>query len=102
MARDPYEVLGVPRDASADDIKSAYRRLAKRYHPDLNPGNPAAAQKMNEVNQAYERIKEDIRARTDRARGKYHFFRPFHSQLPLGEHLKQMSDTLEKRKIKKT
>lgn len=58
MARDPYEVLGVPRDASADDIKSAYRRLAKRYHPDLNPGDPDAAQKMNEVNQAYERIKD--------------------------------------------
>lgn len=57
MARDPYEVLGVPRGASEDEIKTAYRRLAKKYHPDLNPGDPTAAQKMNEVNQAYDRIK---------------------------------------------
>ena len=57
MARDPYEVLGVPRGASEDEIKTAYRRLAKKYHPDLNPGDPVAAQKMNEVNQAYDQIK---------------------------------------------
>lgn len=57
MSRDPYEVLGVPKTASEDEIKTAYRRLAKKYHPDLNPGDPAAAQKMNEVNQAYDQIK---------------------------------------------
>ena len=57
MARDPYEVLGVSKGASEDEIKTAYRRLAKKYHPDLNPGDPTAAQKMNEVNQAYDRIK---------------------------------------------
>ena len=53
MAKNPYEVLGVPHGASEEEIKAAYRRLAKRYHPDLNPGDPTAAQKMNEVNQAY-------------------------------------------------
>lgn len=57
MAQDPYEILGVSQNASADDIKNAYRKLAKKYHPDLNPGNPAAAKKMNEINQAYDRIK---------------------------------------------
>ena len=57
MSRDPYEVLGVARGASEDEIKQAYRKLAKRYHPDLNPGDATAAQKMNEVNQAYDRIK---------------------------------------------
>ncbi len=57
MARDPYEVLGVVRGASEDEIKTAYRRLAKKYHPDLNPGDPTAAQRMNEVNQAYDQLK---------------------------------------------
>ena len=54
--RDPYEVLGVPHDASEEDIKKAYRRLAKKYHPDLNPGDPEAAKKMQEVNAAYEQL----------------------------------------------
>ncbi len=57
MIDDPYKVLGLSPDASDDDIKRAYRRLAKKYHPDLNPGDPEAARKMQEVNAAYEQIK---------------------------------------------
>lgn len=57
MIQDPYEVLGVSHDASDDEIKQAYRKLAKKYHPDLNPNDPEAAKKMNEVNAAYDQIK---------------------------------------------
>lgn len=57
MSSDPYSVLGVSQDASDEEIKTAYRRLAKKYHPDLNPGDAAAAQKMNEINAAYDQIK---------------------------------------------
>lgn len=51
--KDPYEVLGVARDAGADQIKSAYRRLARRYHPDVNPDNPEAEEKFKEIGEAY-------------------------------------------------
>ena len=54
---DPYKVLGVSPNASDDEIKQAYRRLAKKYHPDRNPGDQEAAKKMQEVNAAYEQIK---------------------------------------------
>ena len=57
MISDPYKVLGVSPNASDEEIKSAYRRLAKKYHPDLNPGDARAAEKMNEINAAYEQIK---------------------------------------------
>lgn len=57
MMNDPYKVLGVSPDASDEEIKQAYRRLAKKYHPDLNPGDEVAAQKMQEINAAYEQIK---------------------------------------------
>ena len=57
MPRDPYSVLGVSPGSSEDEIKSAYRRLAKQYHPDLHPNDPDAAARMNEINAAYEQIK---------------------------------------------
>ena len=62
MIDDPYKVLGVSPDASDEDIKRAYRRLAKKYHPDLNPGDVEAARKMQEVNAAYEQIKNPEKA----------------------------------------
>ena len=54
MAQNYYEILGVDKNASADEIKSAYRKLAKKYHPDLNKYNPEAATKFKEINEAYE------------------------------------------------
>lgn len=52
--RDPYEVLGVAKTAAAKDIKSAFRKLAKKYHPDARPDDPKAKERFAEVNQAYE------------------------------------------------
>ena len=51
--RDYYEVLGVSRDASAEEIKKAYRTLGKKYHPDANPGDKEAEEKFKEVGEAY-------------------------------------------------
>src|SRR5262249_35607947 len=52
--KDYYKILGVARAASADDIKKAYRRLARKYHPDVNPGNRSAETRFKEINEAYE------------------------------------------------
>ena len=54
---DPYKVLGLGSSASEEDVTKAYRRLAKKYHPDLNPGDKTAEQRMRQVNAAYEQIK---------------------------------------------
>ena len=72
MIDDPYKVLGVSPGASDDEIKQAYRRLAKQYHPDRNPGDPVAAKKMQEINAAYEQIKNpDAYKRTAHSGGSY-------------------------------
>ena len=57
-ARDPYEVLGVERKASEADIKKAYRRLARKFHPDVNAGDNAAKKKFQEIAAAYEVLKD--------------------------------------------
>src|SRR6201987_4255596 len=65
--RDPYEVLGVPRGASAAAIKSAYRKLAKKLHPDANKNDPKSAARFSELNAANEIIgDEDKRKQFDR------------------------------------
>ncbi len=56
MIDDPYKVLGVSRGATEEEIKKAYRKMAKQYHPDLHPNDPSAAEKMNEINEAYDMI----------------------------------------------
>ena len=64
--RDYYEVLGVAKGASDDEIKKAHRKLAKKYHPDLNRDNPEAAEKFKELNEAYEVLSDkDKRAKYD-------------------------------------
>ncbi len=65
--RDFYEILGIDKNASEDDIKKAYRKLAKKHHPDLNPDNPEAEQNFKEVNYAYEVLSNsEKRVRYDR------------------------------------
>ena len=63
----PLQVLGVKKDATAAAVKSAFRRLAKKYHPDVNPGNKSAETKFKEINEAYDVLKDgDKRAAYDR------------------------------------
>ena len=65
--KDPYEILGVSRNASQDEIKQAYRLLAKKHHPDRNPGDKSAEQRFKEVHAAYEVLGDaERRAQYDR------------------------------------
>jgi DnaJ-class molecular chaperone len=87
--RDPYEVLGVAKTASADDIKKAYRALAKKLHPDLNPGNKRVEQQFKEVSAAYDLLSDPAkRARYDRgeidASGAERPDRPFYRRYAEG------------------
>ena len=66
-ARDYYEILGVPRNATEKEIRQAYRRLARKYHPDVNPGDKEAEQKFKEIQEAYEVLSDpEKRAKYDR------------------------------------
>jgi DnaJ-class molecular chaperone len=87
--KDPYEVLGVERSASLDDIRKSYRRLAKKLHPDLNPGNREAEERFKEVAGAYDLLSNpEMRGRFDRGeidasgaeRPQQRFYRDYASQ----------------------
>ena len=66
MATDYYELLGVDRGASSDDLKRAYRQLARQYHPDANPNDEEAEAKFKEISEAYAVLSDnDARARYD-------------------------------------
>ncbi len=91
---DPYQVLGVSRDASDEEIKRAYRRLAKKYHPDVNPGDAEAARKMQEINAAYEQIKNPGSAGSSGSTGGYGTYgNPFGGYDPFGGAWRQRTNT---------
>ena len=69
MISDPYKVLGVSPTASDEEITKAYRKLAKKYHPDLNHGDAESARKMSEINAAYEQIKSGNTSQSNSGRG---------------------------------
>lgn len=86
MSGDPYEILGVKKDASQHEIQKAYRGLAKRLHPDLNPGNKRAEEQFKDASAAYDLLSDPAkRARFDRGeidasgaeRPQHHFYRDF-------------------------
>ncbi len=80
MANDPYRVLGVSSTATDEEIKKSYRNLAKRYHPDANPGDKSSEQKMKEINAAYDQVtrnKHTIGSTTSGTNSSYRSSDPF-------------------------
>lgn len=72
--RDYYEILGVSKGASSDEIKKAYKKLAKKYHPDLNPGDKSAEEKFKEINEAYEVLGDEKKRKKYDTFGKNYNF----------------------------
>ena len=89
MIQDPYKVLGVSPNASDDEIKRAYRKLAKKYHPDVNPGDAEAARKMQEINAAYEQIKNP--EKTQSTQSGHGGYSGYGSYDPFGSYRQQQS-----------
>ena len=69
--KDYYQVLDVSRNASADQIKKAYRKLARKYHPDLNPNNQEAEKRFKDINEAHEILSDPDKRRTYDQFGQY-------------------------------
>lgn len=79
MITDPYKVLGISKDASEDEIKRAYRKKAKECHPDLHPDDPHAQEKMNEVNEAYDMLKNPEKYRQQSFTSQNGYSNPYSS-----------------------
>jgi molecular chaperone DnaJ len=97
--RDPYELLGVPREASGDAVRKAYRRLARQHHPDANPDAPEAEERFKEIQQAYEVLSDpekrrqyDERLRTSARRSRSSSRSTNTSQVDLADLLAKLGD----------
>ena len=86
--RDPYEVLGVSRGASDEEIKKAYRAKCKRWHPDLNPNDPTAEEHFKEVQAAYDDLERDKR------KGAYNPLKTLSTQPGYEEEMKEIFELL--------